>query len=55
MSLQGFLLSELVAGARPRSPGEVVREVAGAPEASGGEGFSRISSAAEVRADRKRR
>ncbi len=51
-SLQEFLLSELVEGARAPTPAEVVAEVEGHLERSAGEGFSPSSSADLVRADR---
>ncbi|MDQ3710208.1 MAG: antitoxin, partial [Actinomycetota bacterium] len=40
MSLQEFLLAELVDSARARTPAEVIAEVAQQLEATGGEGFS---------------
>lgn len=52
MSLQEYLLAELVESARTRTPAEVVAEVAQQVRASGGEGFSATSSADFVRADR---
>lgn len=55
MSLQEFLLSELVESARARTPAEVVAEVDQQIRATGGEGFSAVSSADLVRADRDRR
>jgi hypothetical protein len=55
MSLQEFLLAELVDSARSRTPAEVVAEVRQQLEATGGEGFSAASSARWIRADRDRR
>ncbi len=51
-SLQEFLLSELVEGARTQTPAEVVAEVRAHLERSAGKGFSPSSSADLVRADR---
>jgi len=55
MSLQEFLLAELVDSARARTPAEVVAEVTQQLAATGGEGFSATSSADLVRADRDSR
>jgi hypothetical protein len=55
MSLQEFLLSELVEGARARTPAEVVAEVQRQLRQDAGAGFSDVSSAAFVRADRDER
>lgn len=55
MSMQEFLLSELVVGARTRTPGEVVGEISRQLEAQDGAGFSSTSSSAHVRADRDSR
>jgi len=52
MSLQEFLLSELVAGARTRTPAEVVAEVEQHIADGGSPDLSDISSAAFVREDR---
>lgn len=52
MSLQEYLLTELVDSARARTPSEVVAEVDKRLLATGGEGFSGVSSADLVRADR---
>jgi uncharacterized protein YbaA (DUF1428 family) len=52
MSLQEFLLGELVEGARAQTPAEVVAEVRGHLERSVGQGFPTSSSADLVRADR---
>ncbi len=54
-SLQEFLLTELVEGARAQTPAEVVAEVRAQLERSAGEGFSTSSSADAVRADRDSR
>lgn len=55
MSLQEYLLAELIEGARLRSPGEVVAEVAEEIAQEGTEGFSRASTTALVRSDRDSR
>lgn len=55
MSLQEFLLAELVDSARVRTPAEVSAEVAQQLGATGGEGFSATSSADLIRADRDSR
>lgn len=55
MSLQEFLLSELVEGARTRTPAEVVAEVQQQIARSGGQGFSQASSAPFLRRDRDER
>ena len=55
MSLQEFLLGELVEGARTQTPTEVVAEVRQQLERSAGQGFSSSSSTELVRADRDRR
>jgi len=49
MNLQEFLLSELVDGARTRTPAEVVEEVQQQLARSGGQGFSQESSAPFIR------
>jgi plasmid stability protein len=53
MSLQEFLLLELVRTARLRSPAELVAEVEERMRAEGHEGFARISAAELMRADRE--
>ena len=55
MSLQEFLLAELIDSARARTPAEVVAEVDQQLQATDGEGFSATSSVDLVRADRDRR
>lgn len=55
MSLQEFLLSELVEGARSRTPAEVVEEIEQEIARRGGQGFSRASSAPFIRNDRDNR
>ncbi|MBC7373819.1 MAG: hypothetical protein H7323_07505 [Frankiales bacterium] len=55
MSLQEFLLSELVARGRGRTPAEVVAEVRQQMAAREGRGYSAISSVSDVRADRDSR
>ncbi len=51
-SLQEFLLGELVEGARTQTPAEVMAEVRAHLGQRDGDGFSRSSSTAFVRADR---
>jgi plasmid stability protein len=55
MSLQEFLLAELVAGARARTPAEVVADVERRISEQQGRGFATGSSADDVRADRDAR
>ena len=55
MSLQEFLLSELVEGARSRTPAEVVEEIQQEIARRGGQGFSQVSSAPFIRKDRDER
>lgn len=52
-SLQEYMLAELVRGAGVRTPAEIVIEVERTLHASGGEGFSGISSAGLLAADRE--
>ncbi len=52
MSLQEFLLAELVAGARARTPAEVVADVERRMREREGRGFTQASSADDVRAGR---
>jgi antitoxin FitA len=52
MSLQEFLLSELVDGARTQTPTEVVAQIEQQLARGAGQGFSQTSSAAFVLADR---
>ena len=52
MSLQEFLLSELVEGARTQTPAEVVAQIEQQLASGAGQGFSQTSSAEFVRADR---
>jgi plasmid stability protein len=52
MSLQEFLLAELVLSASTRSPAELVAAVAEHQRAEGVDGFSRLSSAEVIRQDR---
>ena len=52
MSLQEFLLSELVDGARTQTPAEVVAEIEQQLARGAGQGFAQTSSGAFVRADR---
>lgn len=54
-SLQEFLLAELVARGRARTPAEVVAEVRQQVAAREGRGYSSTSSVSEVRADRESR
>lgn len=53
MSLQEYLLAELVRGGRTKTPAEVVEEVDRRMRAEGREGYATISSADYVRADRE--
>ena len=53
MSLQEFLLAELVHNASLRSPAELVAEVAERQRTEGGEGFSRVSAAEVIRQERE--
>lgn len=55
MSLQEFLLSELVDSARAPTPAEIVADVDRQLRATGGEGFGATSSADLIRDDRDRR
>jgi len=55
MSLQEYLLGELIARGRSRTPAEIVAEVRQEMAAQGGRGFSTTSSADDIRADRDRR
>lgn len=55
MSLQEFLLTELVASARARTPAEVVADVRQQLDATGGDDFSATSSVRFVRAARDKR
>lgn len=55
MSLQEYLRKELEDGARMRSPAEIVEEVARERRIRGDDGFSNVSGAALIRADRERR
>ncbi len=52
MSLQEYVLAELVRTAALRTPADLVNEVAERLRSEGPEGFSRVSSAEVVRADR---
>ena len=52
MSLQEFLLSELVDGARTQTPAEVVAEIEDQLARGTGQGFSQTSSTEFIRADR---
>ena len=51
MSLQEFLLSDLVAGARTQTPAEVVTQIEQQLAGGAGHGFSSASSVEFVRAD----
>ncbi len=53
MSLQEFLLFELVRNARLSTPAEVVAEVESGLRIRGGDGFAEASSAAIIRSDRE--
>lgn len=52
MSLQEFLLAELVAGAQTLTPAEVASEVARRIADSGGRGFATGSAADDIRDNR---
>jgi plasmid stability protein len=52
MSLQEYLLAELVRTAALRTPADLVDEIAERLRTEGPEGFSRVSAAEVVRADR---
>jgi plasmid stability protein len=52
MSLQEYLLSELVRNASLRSPADLVADVAERMHLEGIDGFARVSSATAVREDR---
>jgi hypothetical protein len=52
MSLQEYLLAELVRTATLRTPADLVDEVTARLRAEGPEGFSRVSAAEVVRVDR---
>ena len=52
MSLQEYLLAELVRNAAHRTPAELVAEVEQRMRAEGHEGFARGASAELIRADR---
>jgi plasmid stability protein len=52
MSLQEYLLREIVEGAALRTPDEVVSQVADAMRDEGSGGYSAVRSALVVRADR---
>jgi hypothetical protein len=52
MSLQEYLLAELVRTAALRTPADLVDEVAARLRTEGSEGFSLVSAAEVVRADR---
>jgi hypothetical protein len=55
MSLQEYLLAELVHNAGLRSPAELIDEVEARMRVEGREGFAAVSSADLVRADRDAR
>jgi antitoxin FitA len=52
MSLQEYLLAELIESARTRTPAEVVADVGQQLRGTDGEGFSPNSSVDVIRADR---
>ena len=54
MSLQEYLLAELVRNAALRTPAELVVEVASRQHAEGADGYSQLSSAEVIREDRQR-
>jgi hypothetical protein len=53
MSLQEYVLAELIRTAALRTPADLVDEVAERIRIEGPEGFSRVSSAQVVRVDRE--
>lgn len=53
MSLQEFLRDELSRGAATRTPAELMRDVERRLRQEGGDGYSAVSSADVVRADRE--
>lgn len=53
MSLQEYLLAELIRGASLRTPAEIVVEVERSWHAEGDEGFSHVSAADIIAADRE--
>jgi len=53
MSLQEYLLAEMIRGAHQRSPAELVDEVENEMRSTGRDGFARRSSARLLRADRE--
>ncbi len=53
MSLQEYLLAEIVRGANLRTPAEVIIEVEGRLHSEGDEGLSRLSAADIIAADRQ--
>lgn len=55
MSLQEYMLAEVVHNARLRTPEDVVIEVEDRLHSQGAEGFSRTSSASLIAADRQAR
>jgi antitoxin FitA len=55
MSLQEYLLAELVEGARTKTPAELVGEIERHMRAVDGEGFTDASSVPFIRADRDSR
>jgi antitoxin FitA len=54
-SLQEYLRAELIEGARLRSPGDIAAEVEAEMANEGVEGYSTVSAAAFIRADRDAR
>ncbi len=55
MSLQEYLLAELVSGARTRTPAEIMAEVERQLELGSGTGFTTTSSVEFIREDRDSR
>ena len=53
MSLQEYLLAEIVRGAAVRTPDELAADIAAALRDEGSEGYAAVSSADAVRADRE--
>jgi plasmid stability protein len=52
MSLQEYLRGELIAAAQTRTPAQIVMEVAAERHVRGNAGYSAVSSASFIRADR---
>jgi antitoxin FitA len=53
MSLQEYLLAEIIRGAELRTPAEIAIEVGERLHREGAEGYSRVSAAEAIAADRQ--